>query len=73
MMRGIDLWNVWNKIECPVLVLRGANSEVLLRKTVDEMRERKPDVEVVEFPDVGHAPALMSAEQIRVVKEFLLQ
>jgi pimeloyl-ACP methyl ester carboxylesterase len=73
MMRGIDLWNVWSKIECPVLVLRGANSEVLLRKTLDEMRERKPDLEVVEFPDVGHAPALMSAGQIRVVKEFLLR
>jgi pimeloyl-ACP methyl ester carboxylesterase len=48
-------------------VLRGAESEVLLKKTVDEMKERKPDVEVVEFPGVGHAPALMSADQIRVV------
>jgi pimeloyl-ACP methyl ester carboxylesterase len=73
MMRGIDLWSVWGKIECPVLVLRGANSEVLLEKTLAEMKERKPDLEVVEFPGVGHAPALMSAEQIRVVKEFLLR
>jgi pimeloyl-ACP methyl ester carboxylesterase len=46
---------------------------VLLKRTLDEMRERKPDVEIVEFPGVGHAPALMSAEQIRVVREFLLQ
>jgi hypothetical protein len=37
------------------------------------MRARKPDVEIVEFPGVGHAPALMSAEQISVVREFLLQ
>ncbi|HEV3009280.1 MAG TPA: alpha/beta hydrolase [Burkholderiales bacterium] len=73
MLRGIDLWNLWSKIECPVLVLRGAESEVLLKKTVDEMKERKPDVEVVEFPGVGHAPALMSADQIRVVKDFLLR
>ena len=73
MLRGIDLWNVWSKIECPVLVLRGAESEVLLKKTVDEMKERKPDLEVVEFPGVGHAPALMSADQIRVVKDFLLR
>src|SRR5919108_903580 len=61
LLRGIDLWNVWSKLECPTLVLRGAQSEVLLKRTVDEMRERKPDVEVVEFPGVGHAPALMSA------------
>lgn len=37
------------------------------------MRRRKPDLEVVEFPGVGHAPALMGVEQIRVVKEFLLR
>jgi len=73
LLRGIDLWSVWSKLECPVLVLRGAESEVLLKRTVEEMRSRKPDVEVVEFPGVGHAPALMSAEQIRVVKEFLLK
>jgi pimeloyl-ACP methyl ester carboxylesterase len=73
MMRGIDLWNVWGKIECPTLILRGEKSEVLLPRTLAEMKERKPDVEVVEFAGVGHAPALMSAEQIHVVKEFLLR
>ena len=72
LMRGIDLWNVWSKVQCPTLVLRGAQSEVLLPMTVAEMRARKPDVKVVEFPDVGHAPALMSEEQISVVKHFLL-
>jgi pimeloyl-ACP methyl ester carboxylesterase len=73
LLRGIDLWNVWSKLECPTLVLRGAQSEVLLKKTLDEMRSRKPDLEVAEFAGVGHAPALMSAEQIRVVREFLLR
>jgi hypothetical protein len=37
------------------------------------MRERKPDLEVAEFPGVGHAPALMSDDQISVVKDFLLR
>jgi pimeloyl-ACP methyl ester carboxylesterase len=73
LLRGIDLWNVWSKLECPTLVLRGADSEVLLKRTLDEMRERKPDVEIAEFAGVGHAPALMSEDQIRVVKEFLLR
>jgi len=73
LLRGIDLWNVWSKLECPTLVLRGTDSEVLLPATVAEMRSRKPDVEVVEFAGVGHAPALMSDEQIRVVKDFLLR
>jgi pimeloyl-ACP methyl ester carboxylesterase len=73
LMRGIDLWSVWSKLDCPVLVLRGANSEVLTKKTVDEMRSRKPATEVVEFPGVGHAPALMSEDQIAAVKRFLLK
>jgi len=73
VLRGIDLWNVWSKLTCPVLVLRGAQSEVLLPRTLQEMRKRKPDVEIVEFEGVGHAPALMSDEQIAVVKKFLLK
>ena len=73
LLRGIDLWNVWSKLDRPTLVLRGAQSEVLLPATAAEMKSRKPDVEIVEFPGVGHAPALMSAEQIRVVKDFLLR
>jgi pimeloyl-ACP methyl ester carboxylesterase len=73
LLRGIDLWNVWSRLDIPTLVLRGAESDVLRPTTVNEMRSRKPDVEVVEFPGVGHAPALMSDDQIRVVKEFLLR
>ena len=73
MLRGIDLWNVWSKVTCPVLVLRGAQSEVLTTRTLQEMRERKPDVEIVEFEGVGHAPALMGADQIAVIKQFLLK
>ena len=73
LMRGIDLWNIWSKVQCPTLVLRGAQSEVLLPVTLAEMRARKPDLEVAEFPGVGHAPALMNEEQIQVVKDFLLQ
>ena len=73
LLRGIDLWNIWGRIACPVLVLRGAESEVLLPMTLKEMRSRKPDLEVAEFPGVGHAPALMSDDQIKVVKDFLLR
>ena len=73
LLLGIDLWSVWSKLEIPTLVLRGADSDVLRPATVQEMRRRKPDVEVAEFAGVGHAPALMSADQIRVVKDFLLR
>jgi pimeloyl-ACP methyl ester carboxylesterase len=71
-LRGIDLWSIWEQVRCPVLVLRGAESDVLPAEVVEEMRRRKPDLCVVEFPDAGHAPALAAEDQIRVVRDFLL-
>jgi pimeloyl-ACP methyl ester carboxylesterase len=73
VLRGIDLWNVWSKVACPTLVMRGADSDVLRPATLREMKERKPDLESVEFAGVGHAPALMSADQISAVRRFLLR
>ena len=71
-LRGIDLWSIWEQVRCPVLVLRGAESDVLPAEVVEEMRRRKPELSVVEFPDVGHAPSLAAADQIRAVRDFLL-
>lgn len=67
----VDLWAVYDRIQCPVLVLRGANSEILTEATAREMTARGPCAELVEFPRVGHAPALMNVEQISVVHEWL--
>ena len=72
-LRGIDLWTTWNAVNCPVLVLRGADSDVLLAATVQEMRRRKPGTQAVEFAGVGHAPALFDKAQIEAVRGFLKQ
>jgi len=71
-LTGIDLWSTWAQVRCPVLVLRGADSDVLTRATVERMRTEKPNVQVVEFEGAGHAPALMDPRQIAVVARFLL-
>ena len=70
---GIDLWPVWDDIHAPTLVVRGAESDVLRADTLKEMQQRGPKTEVMEFAGIGHAPALMSDDQIRVVREFLLR
>jgi len=70
---GVDLWNVWAEVRCPTLVLRGSESDVLSRDTLQQMRARRPGVEAIEFAGVGHAPALMSGDQIAAVREFLLR
>jgi len=71
-LQDIDLWQCWDAIACPTLVLRGAQSDLLLRETAEQMRNRGPRPRVVEFAGVGHAPMLMAPDQIAVVRDFLL-
>jgi pimeloyl-ACP methyl ester carboxylesterase len=71
-IKDVDLWSLWDRIACPVLVLRGQRSDLLLPETAAEMQRRGPKAEVVEIPGCGHAPALMAVEQIALVREFLL-
>jgi pimeloyl-ACP methyl ester carboxylesterase len=75
MKRGpiedVDLWPVWDQIECPVLVLRGLASDLLLPETAAEMTRRGPRAEVVEIDGTGHAPALMAKDQIEIVRAWL--
>lgn len=70
--QDVDLWNYWDAITCPTLILRGAESDLLLKATADEMQKRGPRARLVEFSGVGHAPMLMAPDQIKVVTDFLL-
>jgi pimeloyl-ACP methyl ester carboxylesterase len=67
----VVLWPYWDAVRCETLVLRGGDSDLLLRDTAQEMTRRGPRARLVEFPGIGHAPMLMDAAQIRVVREFL--
>ncbi|MFQ6024591.1 MAG: alpha/beta fold hydrolase [Acidiferrobacterales bacterium] len=70
-LEDMDLWAVWDQIRCPVLLLRGTESDVLLAETAEEMQKRGPRAQLVEFPGVGHAPALMAQDQIDTVRNWL--
>ena len=72
-MGDVDLWAFWDRIQCPVLVLRGETSDILLPETAEEMTGRGPGARVVEFANAGHAPALMTDDQLAVVRNFLLE
>jgi pimeloyl-ACP methyl ester carboxylesterase len=67
----IDLWPIWDKIACPTLVLRGAESTLLTEATAQEMQNRGPKATLVTIPEAGHAPALMAAEQIQTILRWL--
>jgi pimeloyl-ACP methyl ester carboxylesterase len=77
ILMDVVLWHIWDKIDCPVLILRGEDSDLLARSTVEAMLKRGPAsiagrVTAFEFPDCGHAPALMDETQIAVIRNYLL-
>jgi pimeloyl-ACP methyl ester carboxylesterase len=67
----VDLWGVWEAIRCPTLVLRGQDSDLLDPDTAAGMTRRGPKAELVEIPGCGHAPALLDADQVRAVTDWL--
>ena len=69
----VALWELWDLIDCPVLVLRGAESDLLLPETAAEMSRRGPKARVVEIPGCGHAPALMADDQIATLLDWLAE
>ena len=70
--QDVNLWPVWSVVRAPVLVVRGGDSDLLLRDTAQQMLAR-PGTELFEVPGTGHAPMLMAVEQIAAVREFLLR
>ena len=70
--KDLEAWPLWDAIKCPTLVLRGAQSDLLTSATCEQMKQRGPKAKVVEIPGVGHAPTLMHADQIKIVRDFLL-
>jgi pimeloyl-ACP methyl ester carboxylesterase len=70
-LQDVVLWPVWDAIRCPILLLRGKQSDLLLRETAEEMTQRGPKAQLIELDGIGHAPALMADDQIAVVRGFL--
>ena len=76
LMLDITLWHVWDRVECPVLILRGEHSDLLLPGCVREMLRRsraaaEGRVRAVDIPACGHAPSLMADDTIGLISDFL--
>jgi pimeloyl-ACP methyl ester carboxylesterase len=66
------LWAAFDAIRCPTLLIRGELSDLLSHATAEEMTRRGPKPQLAEIPGVGHAPTLMHAQQIAIVRNFLI-
>lgn len=66
------LWQLYDAITAPTLLLRGGDSDLLSEATAAEMGQRGPKARRVVFDGVGHAPTLVSDDQVAAVRDFLL-
>jgi pimeloyl-ACP methyl ester carboxylesterase len=66
------LWQAYERVQCPTLLLRGAHSDLLSHDTAVAMTQRGPKARLVEIEGVGHAPMLVQPDQVQHVREFLL-
>ncbi|MFZ6767677.1 alpha/beta fold hydrolase [Undibacterium sp. Di26W] len=66
------LWTAYDAIQCPTLLVRGSESDLLTTESAAAMTQRGPRAKLVEFAGVGHAPTFVQPDQIAVAVDFLL-
>lgn len=68
----LPLWDQFGALATvPVMIIRGALSDILSAQTVSAMKVAKPDLEILEVADQGHAPLLNDAETMNAIAGFV--
>ena len=63
-------WVQAKRITAPLLLVRGADSDLLSTEIADRMVRELHDCRMVEVPGVGHAPTLMEPEAFNAIKQI---
>lgn len=71
-IQDVNLWNFWEAVKTiPTLLIRGKESDLLTHETALEMQKSHSNFQLLEVAGIGHAPALIDAEQIEAIKSRL--
>jgi pimeloyl-ACP methyl ester carboxylesterase len=68
-----DIWPLFRALtkDRPILLIRGALSDLLDETTAAKMREAAPEMAYAEVPRVGHAPMLTEPQAWAAIQSFL--
>jgi pimeloyl-ACP methyl ester carboxylesterase len=66
-----SLWQIYDLIQTPTLLIHGAESELLSAAAAEEMSKRGPCAKVASLQGIGHAPTLTHPDQTALVTQFL--
>ncbi len=69
--KDYERWDEYDTLDLPVLLLRGADSDLLSHDTANAMTLRGPKAQRIDFPNCGHAPALNVAPHFDAIRHFL--
>lgn len=68
----VDLWPLFEALgQKPLLVIRGAQSDLLTSQTTARMQSAAPRMKLAVVAGVGHAPELSEREAVEAIDEFL--
>ena len=65
-----DLWVPFARIACPILIVRGAESDILASATASHMCKVHNRATSIEVPNTAHAPSLTEPESLAAIREF---
>ncbi|MDP2699574.1 alpha/beta fold hydrolase [Thalassospira sp.] len=66
-----DGWDIFSALQCPILLIHGARSDLITPAIVSKMCVMKPEMQVLSIAECGHAPYLNTDDQISAVHDFL--
>ena len=69
--RSVQQWRQWERVDCPILLIHGMQSDALFDRTIRRMA-RGRTITIMHVPDTGHTPLLADRNQIWFIRQWLL-